>query len=101
MGRAIGAGVLTSTFVIGVQVLYRVYPGYFVPILLFLVVALVFYRKLDRIEVALSEERRHAEYQRRQTAGASMLVLVIVAAVLSAVGSYAAWNWLPLATVAQ
>ena len=95
MASAVRDGVVVTVMVVGMQVVYRLYPGYFVLALLALLMLLVFYRKLDRIEAALSEERRRQNYRRRRALGRWVMMFVGVAGVLTGIGSYAVWKWLP------
>jgi len=87
-------GVVASVLVVGMQVVYRLYPGHFVAVALGAFVLLLFYRKLDNIEAALSETRRREGLRRQQAAGRMIVVFLVVTGVLSGLGSYAVWNWL-------
>ena len=87
-------GVVASVLVVGMQAVYRLYPGHFVAVALGVLVLLLFYRKLDNIESALSEARRRDRLRRRQAAGQIVVVFLVVVGVLSGLGSYAVWNWL-------
>jgi hypothetical protein len=92
---AVRDGIVVSFFIVVLQVIYRVYPGYFAPLAATGVVLVLFYRKLDRIEAALSDERRRAQFRRRQAARAWVVVFLGVTSVLAGVGSYAVWHWMP------
>lgn len=95
MVRAIRDGFLVGLFVIGGQLVYKLYPANFTTLMLGGVLVLFFYRKLDRIEAALSEERRRQDFARRQAGAAARVAAVVVALILCAAGSYAVWKWLP------
>ena len=96
MITAVKDGLVASVFVVGMQVVYRSYAAYFAPVAVGALALLLFYRKLDRIEVALSEERRRRDFQRRWALGRWVMVFIGVAAVLTVIGSYAVWKWVPL-----
>jgi len=92
MARGFRDGLIAGVFIVGVQIVYRLYPAYFPPMMLFAAVALLFYRKLDRIEAVLSEERRRDAFRHRRTAGPQALVLLVVAGVIGLAGWYVVWN---------
>ena len=94
MWKAVRDGIVASAFIVGVQAVWRFWPVQFPGLMLGGLVVVLFYRKLDRIEAALSEERRHETFVRRRMAGRTAVVFVLVTAVLSAIGSYAVWHWL-------
>jgi hypothetical protein len=93
--RGLIGGLLIGAFVVGAQVAYRAYPDLFPALMLGTAVVLLFYRKLDRIEAALSEERRRNDFRRRQAGAGPRVLALLTAAVLCAAGSYAIWKWLP------
>jgi len=93
MTTAVKDGLVASAFMVGVQVVYRFYAAYFAPVAIGALALLLFYRKLDRIEVALSEERRRRDFQRQRALGRWVIVFIGVTAVLTGIGSYAAWKW--------
>ena len=94
VAKGLAQGTVVGLLVTAVQMVYCLYPERFLFVLAIGAVLLLFYRKLDRIEAALSERRREDQFRYRLARERWLAGVITALVVVGGGGSYAVWKWL-------